>query len=154
MAEWLGSALQKLLQRFESASDLQTFLRIPPSRWDFLFCDGMKRFYLLLSIAGFTAPNIYTAKVSIEAGNWLFWLDPTATVNGIFANDTSTAFVIDLIFVVTVFFIWSYREAQRLNMKKVWVYWLLTILFGLAGTLPLFLWVRESKLQTDSSTKA
>ena len=24
MAEWLGSALQKLLQRFESASDLQT----------------------------------------------------------------------------------------------------------------------------------
>ena len=32
MAEWLGTALQKLLQRFESASDLQERYRF---RWRF-----------------------------------------------------------------------------------------------------------------------
>ena len=31
MAEWLGTALQKLLQRFESASDLQAL----PDGWRF-----------------------------------------------------------------------------------------------------------------------
>ena len=30
MAEWLGSALQKLLQRFESAPDLQQKARLSP----------------------------------------------------------------------------------------------------------------------------
>ncbi len=34
MAEWLGSALQKLLQRFESASDLQQIRKV----LIFVFC--------------------------------------------------------------------------------------------------------------------
>ena len=36
MAEWLGSALQKLLQRFESASDLQP--QKAPSKRSGFFC--------------------------------------------------------------------------------------------------------------------
>lgn len=112
----------------------------------------MKKLYAALSIAGFIAPNIYTFKVSIETGNWLFWLNPSATINGIFANDTSTAFVIDLIFAVTVFFIWSYHESRRLNIARVWIYWLLAMLFGIAGTLPLFLYVREEKLERSTAS--
>ncbi len=38
MAEWLGTALQKLLQRFESASDLaETALQIAAMRFLFYF---------------------------------------------------------------------------------------------------------------------
>ncbi len=38
MAEWLGTALQKLLQRFESASDLtETALQASETRFSFCF---------------------------------------------------------------------------------------------------------------------
>ena len=42
MAEWLGSALQKLLQRFESASDLQQ-IRKASSKCLGLFCARNER---------------------------------------------------------------------------------------------------------------
>jgi hypothetical protein len=32
----------------------------------------------------------------------------------------------------------------------VWGFWLLTLLFGLGGTLPLFLYARERRLQDGS----
>ena len=114
----------------------------------------MKKIYLILAIAGFIAPNIYTFKVSIETGNWLFLLDPAATLNGIFANDTSTAFIIDLIFGVIVFFIWSFSEATRLGIKNVWLIWLLTMLFGIGGSFTLFLYMRENVLDSNGSTKS
>lgn len=80
----------------------------------------IKKIYLILSICGFIAPNILVAKVSVETGNWLFWLDPIATVNGMFPNDIANAFIIDLLFAVFVFFLWSYSEAKQLKMKNVW----------------------------------
>ena len=49
MAEWLGSALQKLLQRFESASDLQP-QKAPSKRLGF-FCAQNLRPSLLESEA-------------------------------------------------------------------------------------------------------
>lgn len=105
----------------------------------------MKALYLILSIAGFIAPNIYVFKVSFETGNFLLWLDPIATVTGMFGNDISTAFIIDLLVVVAVFFVWSYQEAKKLEIKRLWIIWVLTMLFGMAGTLPLFLYLREGK---------
>jgi hypothetical protein len=35
-----------------------------------------------------------------------------------------------------------------MRMGRVWIYWVLTLLFGVAGTLPLFLAVRERRLGT------
>lgn len=105
----------------------------------------MKTTYLLLAILGFIAPNIPVVKESYETGNWLFWLDASATLNGMFANTISTAFIIDLLAVVLVFFIWSYHESKKYGIKRVWLYWIITMLFGLGGTLPLFLYVRETQ---------
>jgi hypothetical protein len=103
----------------------------------------MKSLYLLLSIAGFIAPNIFVAIESIETGNWLLWLDPAATLNGMFGNRISTAFVVDLLGVVLVALIWMWTEGSRLKMKNLWMYPVLTLLFGLAGPLPMFLYNRE-----------
>ncbi len=104
-----------------------------------------KNTLLVLTVLGFIAPNILVTKVSIETGNILLWLNPSATISGMFGNNISTAFIIDLLFVVAVFFMWTYHEAKRYNIKKVWQIWVLTMVFGIAGTFPLFLYWIERK---------
>lgn len=111
----------------------------------------MKKIYLILTILGFIAPNLYVAKVSYETGNVLLWLDPMSTFSGMFANDISSAFAIDLLVVVLVFFIWSFNEAKKHGMKAPYMVWLLTMMFGLAGGLPLFLYQREAHLEQENS---
>jgi len=106
----------------------------------------MKQLYLILSAIGFVAPNIWVAKVSIDTGNWLLWLDPSATIADMFGNPISTAFIVDLLVVVLVFMIWTYHESKRHNMQKPYILWLLTFMFGMAGTFPLFLYQRAKHL--------
>jgi hypothetical protein len=103
----------------------------------------LKRIYQLLAVLGFIAPNIFVAVESVETGNVLLWLDPQATLNGMFGNRIATAFIVDLLVVVFIFFFWTYTEAQKHNIKNVWIIWVLTLLFGMAGTFPLFLYLRE-----------
>jgi hypothetical protein len=105
----------------------------------------MKRVYLLLAVLGFILPNILVYMVSFETGNILLLLNPAATIAGMFANKISTAFIVDLLVVVFVFFVWTVIEAKRYKIKYVWIYWLLTLLFGMAGSFPLFLYVIETK---------
>ena len=109
----------------------------------------MRSLYLILSIIGFITPNIFVLMVSIETGNVLLWLHPMATIKGMFANSISPAFVVDLLIAVFVFFIWTYSESKRLKMKKPYLIWILTLLFGMAGTLPLFLYQRAAYLPPD-----
>ena len=99
----------------------------------------MKKIYLILAIIGFIVPNIFVAKESIETGNILLWLDPQATIKALFGNTISTAFILDILAVLLVFFVWTYKEAKKLGIKNVWLIWLLTLLFGLGGPFPLFL---------------
>lgn len=103
----------------------------------------MKNLYLVLSILGFIAPNIFVAKVSYETGNFLLYADPLTTFEQMFANDIASAFAIDLFFVVFVFMIWSYIEARKYTMKNYWVTWGITFAFGLACGWPLFMYLRE-----------
>src|SRR5210317_1972185 len=80
--------------------------------------NNMKNLYLFLTIIGFIAPNIFVLMVSLETGNILLWLDPQETMNGMFSNNIATAFVIDLLVVVLIFFIWTYRESRKYNIKN------------------------------------
>src|SRR5690349_17198271 len=106
----------------------------------------MKNLYFFLAIVGFITPNILVFNESLETGNILLWLDPQATMNGMFGNRIAAAFVTDLLFVVTAALIWIIIESKKLGMKNSWVYVVLTLLFGLAGPLPLFLYQREKFL--------
>lgn len=85
----------------------------------------MKTIYLILAIAGFIAPNIFVAIESIESGNILLWFDPKATMNGMFANKISTAFIVDLLVAVLVFFIWTYHEATKNKIRNILIIWVL-----------------------------
>ncbi len=103
----------------------------------------MKRTYLILAIIGFIVPNVFALTETFDTGNVLLWLDPKSTLQAMFMNNITSAFISDLLFVVLVFFIWTYQQALRYRMKNVYVVWLLTLLFGMAGTFPLFLYMRE-----------
>ena len=99
----------------------------------------MKNVYLSLALIGFIAPSILVTLESVETGNILLYTNPLATIEGMFANRISSAFIVDLFFVVLVFIIWTNQEARKYQIKNVWVIWILTFMFGLAGTFPLFL---------------
>jgi hypothetical protein len=108
----------------------------------------VSRIYLLLAVAGYAIAVPPMILESIRSGNILFWTKPQLTVSELFANLTSTAFALDAMAVAVVMLVFMTREAHRMRMGRIWVYWVLTLLFGVSGTLPLFLAVRERRLGT------
>lgn len=104
-----------------------------------------ERVYLVLAVAGFAITGGYTVWQSVLTGNVLFWTDPARTAAELLVNGTSTAFALDLTLVALVVFIWMWHEARDHGIPAVWRFWLLALLFGLAGPLPLFLYVRERR---------
>ncbi|XLS30086.1 DUF2834 domain-containing protein [Flavobacteriaceae bacterium M23B6Z8] len=114
----------------------------------------MKKIYLFLAFIGFMIPNILVVIESIETGNIMLWTHPLKTIEAMFANRISSIFSIDLLFAVIIFFIWSYRESKRYSITKVWLVWLCTLLFGLAGAFPLFLYQREGQMQESKISSA
>jgi formate hydrogenlyase subunit 3/multisubunit Na+/H+ antiporter MnhD subunit len=101
--------------------------------------------YLALAIIGFLLPGVPMIYESIETGNILFWTQPARTTAELFTNRTSSAFALDLIAVVVTATVFMTIEARRIGMRGVWGFYLLLALFGLGGTLPLFLWARERR---------
>ena len=107
--------------------------------------------YLGLAVVGYVVTAVPMLLESARSGNILFWADPRRTLAELFVNLTTTAFALDLLAVVVVALIWMTREARRVGMPRVWPFWLLTMLFGLGGTLPLFLYFREQRLEVHSA---
>lgn len=103
----------------------------------------MKKTYLILTVIGTVLPSIFVIKEFILSGNFLLYTDPTSTFNGMFANNISSAFAMDLLFVVLLFLVWTFKEAKKHNIKSVYWIWLYTFALGIAGGLPLFLYFRE-----------
>jgi hypothetical protein len=103
--------------------------------------------YAVLTPIGYVASNWFVVRESIESGNILLWVHPLDTISAMFANRIATAFAIDLLLTAFVACVWFYFEGRRIGMGRVWGYWVLTLAFGLAGTLPLFLYSRERRLE-------
>jgi hypothetical protein len=110
----------------------------------------MKNIYLTLTIIGFVSPTILVFVESFDTGNILLYTNPIATIEGMFANRISTIFMIDLLFTVVVFFIWSYSEKKKYGIKNIGIVWLLTMLLGLAGGFPLFLYLKEKTIGNNA----
>ena len=109
----------------------------------------MKNIYLSLAIIGFVAPTILVFNESIETGNILLYANPIATFEGMFANRISSIFMIDLLFAVLVFFIWTYIDGRKNGVKKIWIVWVLTMLLGLAGGFPFYLYLKEKTIANN-----
>jgi hypothetical protein len=114
----------------------------------------MSRIYLALAVLGYAIAVPPMIIESIRSGNILFWTKPQLTIAELFANLTSTSFALDAMAVAVVMLVFITLEARRIGIGRVWVYWVLTLLFGVAGTLPLFLAARERKLVGSVSAAA
>lgn len=88
---------------------------------------------------------------SLENKNILLWTKLDETISSLFINRISTIFALDLLWAVVVFCIWVFVEGRRLKVAHLWRFPLLTLLFGLAGTLPLFLYLREKRLEKQQN---
>ncbi|MFL5579896.1 MAG: DUF2834 domain-containing protein [Gemmatimonadaceae bacterium] len=115
---------------------------------------ALEAVYLALAAVGFLLPGVPMIAESVATGNLLFWTQPARTVAELFANRTSTAFALDLAAAVTTAAVWMTVEARRVGMRGLWRFYVPLALFGLGGTLPLFLWARERRLSAGSRVPA
>jgi hypothetical protein len=105
----------------------------------------MRKIYLALAIVGFLLPYYFLAPWLLEHG-----LDLGLFLQQIVANPGATMFTSDLVISSLVFWLWGYGEAHRLGMKNFWVYVAANLLVGLSLALPLFLYMREGRLNPSN----
>lgn len=103
-----------------------------------------KSIYLALAILGLAMPYYFLFQF-INANGF----DIPLLVQQLFANHISTFFAVDLIVSIIVFWVWMIAEANKLQMNNWWLYILASLTVGLSFALPLFLYVREQKLQNQ-----
>lgn len=63
-----------------------------------------------------------------------------------YVNPSSASITNDIAVVCLVFFFWCYQESRRLGMRYWWLYIPLAILVAIAVAFPMFLLMRERKL--------
>jgi hypothetical protein len=102
-----------------------------------------KNIFLILAIIGLLVPYYFFFRYFGENGFNLQLL-----MQQVFANNISSAFAMDLIISVIVFWVYLFAESHRLQMKNAGLYVLATLFVGLSFALPLFLYFRERKLET------
>jgi Terpene cyclase DEP1 len=98
--------------------------------------------YLLLCILGTVLPFSQFIPFLLENG-----LNINLFLEQLFVNRISSFFGIDLIVSVLVLLTFILWEGSRLKMKNLWVYVASTLLIGVSLGLPLFLLMRQHKLE-------
>ena len=100
-----------------------------------------KNIFLVLAIVGFIAPYYFFLQVR--------GFDLNALFQQFAASKILSGTAMDLLISVIVFWFFMFIEANKLQMKNPWVYILATLLVGLSFALPLFLYFRERKLESE-----
>ena len=106
--------------------------------------------YLTLCIAGTALPYSQFIPFLREHG-----FDLSLFFQQLFANNVSGFFGMDVI--VSSFTLWFlvYTEGTRLKMRHLWIYVVCNLLVGVSLGLPLFLLMRQAKLeQSETHTKS
>jgi hypothetical protein len=101
-----------------------------------------KTLYLVLCIVGTILPCSQLVSFLREHG-----LDLSLFFQQLFANKVSGFFGLDVIVSSLVLWIFVYSEGARLRMRRLWIYIACNLLVGVSLGLPLFLLMRESKLE-------
>ena len=94
-------------------------------------------FFLVISIIGLITAWIFNGVASVTGQDYL---------NAWFGSAVDWVLSVDLLIVAIAGSALMIFEAQRLGMKRVWLYILLSGITAFAFTFPLFLAMRERKL--------
>jgi len=102
----------------------------------------MRRIYLAGAILGFVLPYYFFIQFIAENGFNLSLL-----VQQMFASPVAAFFSMDVILSSLILWAFVFSEGPRLGMKNLWVYVLANLTVGVSLALPLFLYVREGRLE-------
>ena len=102
--------------------------------------------YFTLCVAGTILPYSQFIPFLREHG-----LDTTLFRQQLFANRVSGFFGLDVIVSSLVLWVFVYSEGTRLRMRNLWIYVASNLLVGVSLGLPLFLLMRQSKLDHSAA---
>ena len=102
-----------------------------------------KYIYLILAIFGFIVPYYFLISFLSAHG-----FDARLFFQQLLGTSISTFFAVDLIVSSFVFIVYLRQEGARLSMKHKWVYLVALLTVGLSFALPLFLFVRETHIES------
>ena len=106
--------------------------------------------YLILCIAGTVLPYSQFIPFLREHG-----LDISIFFQQLFANNISGFFGMDVIVSSLTLWFLVYTEGIRLKMRHLWIYIVCNLLVGVSLGLPLFLLMRQAKLdQSEDHAKS
>ena len=104
-----------------------------------------KHLYLILAVIGLFVPYYFFVSFLTVHG-----LDGKAFVQELFGSKISTFFAADLLVSCVVFVRYLRQEAARTGIGYWWLYLVALLTVGLSFALPLFLYVRETHLETSA----
>ena len=102
----------------------------------------LKTIYLILCILGTVLPYSQFVPFLLEHG-----LDVNLFLEQLFSNRISAFFGMDVIVSSLVLWVFVYWEGSRLKMQNLWIYIASNLLVGVSLGLPLFLLMRQRKLE-------
>lgn len=106
----------------------------------------MKRtLYLILCLAGTIVPYWQFVPFIREHG-----LNLSLFIQQLFANSISSFFAMDVIVSSVALWLFVFVEGSRLKMRNLWLYVAANLLVGVSLALPLFLLMRQTKLDQSS----
>ncbi|HZI65325.1 MAG TPA: DUF2834 domain-containing protein [Thermoanaerobaculia bacterium] len=106
-----------------------------------------KTLYLTLCVVGTVLPYSLFIPFLLEHG-----LDVRRIVEELFANRISGSFALDVLVSSVAFWVLVFVEGRRLRMKSLWAPIAANVVVGLSLGLPLFLYLRERRLDVGQTT--
>ena len=106
----------------------------------------LRRFYLVWAILAFLLTYYYVILFVMENG-----LDIGLFVSDMFANRPATIVSLDVLATSFILWLFIFSEGRKLKLGYLWVYVLGNLFVGVLFALPLFLYVREGKLDPGRS---
>lgn len=97
----------------------------------------LKRFYLIMAILGTVIPWLFFTQFIAAEG-----LDLSLFISSLFVNGAAGGFSADILISATVFWVWSYNDAQTNSIQRWWIVLPATMLVGLSLAFPLYLYMR------------
>ena len=101
-----------------------------------------KGLYLLLCVVGTILPYSQLIPFLLEHG-----LDVPLLVGQLFATRISAFFGLDVVVSAVVLWVFIVTEGRRAGMRHLWVPFAASLTVGVSLGLPLFLYMREARLQ-------
>jgi len=102
--------------------------------------------YLALAVIGFVGPYYFFISFLVAHG-----FDGRLFLNQLFGSPISSFFAVDLLLASVVFVRYLGQESARHSIGYQWVFLIALLTVGLSFALPLFLYVRESRLESCSA---